>query len=355
MGTTPVTSTPVEAPKPAVKTNRIGLPILDYRGGKTTLCAGCGHNAISERIIDAFYEMGVQPERLMKLSGIGCSSKSPAYFMNRSHSFNSVHGRMPSVATGALLGNHTMKALGVSGDGDTASIGMGQFVHMMRRNVPIIYIIEDNGVYGLTKGQFSATADIGSTLKTGVINDLPPIDTCALAIQLGATFVGRSFSGDKKQLLAMLKAAISHNGTVVLDVISPCVTFNDHEGSTRSYKYMQEHEEAISEVGFVPHFQEIDVEYDPGTTINVEMHDGSHMRLRKLHEDYDPTDRVSATTALMTSHAKGEVLTGVFYIDTKKPSFTEMLNLVDQPLGTLPVERVRPSREVLNDVMQRLM
>ena len=355
MATTPVTSTPVEAPKPAPKTNRIGLQVLDYRGGKTTLCAGCGHNVISERIIDAFYEMGVQPERLMKLSGIGCSSKSPAYFMSRSHSFNSVHGRMPSVATGALLANRTMKALGVSGDGDTASIGIGQFVHMMRRNVPVIYIIEDNGVYGLTKGQFSATADIGSTLKTGVINDLPPIDTCALAIQLGATFVGRSFSGDKKQLLAMLKAAIAHNGTVVLDVISPCVTFNDHEGSTRSYKYMQEHEEAISEVGFVPHFQEIDVEYDPGTTINVEMHDGSHMRLRKLHEDYDPTNRIAATEALMSAHAKQEVLTGVFYIDTKKPSFTEMLNLVDEPLGTLPTERVRPGREVLDEVMQRLM
>jgi 2-oxoglutarate ferredoxin oxidoreductase subunit beta len=355
MGTTPVPSTPVEAPKPAAKTNRIGLQVLDYRGGKTTLCAGCGHNVISERIIDAFYEMGVQPERLMKLSGIGCSSKSPAYFMSRSHSFNSVHGRMPSVATGALLANRTMKALGVSGDGDTASIGMGQFVHLMRRNVPIIYIIEDNGVYGLTKGQFSATADIGSTLKTGVINDLPPIDTCSLAIQLGATFVGRSFSGDKKQLLAMLKAAIAHNGTVVLDVISPCVTFNDHEGSTRSYKYMQEHEEAISEVGFVPHFQEIDVEYDPGTTINVEMHDGSHLRLRKLHENYDPTDRSAAVSALMAAHAKEEVLTGVFYVDTTKPSFTEMLNLVDEPLGTLPDERVRPSRAVLDDVMQRLM
>jgi 2-oxoglutarate ferredoxin oxidoreductase subunit beta len=355
MGTTPVPSTPLDAPKPAVKTNRIGLQVLDYRGGKTTLCAGCGHNVISERIIDAFYEMGVQPERLMKLSGIGCSSKSPAYFMSRSHSFNSVHGRMPSVATGALLANRTMKALGVSGDGDTASIGIGQFVHMMRRNLPIIYIIEDNGVYGLTKGQFSATADIGSKLKTGVINDLPPIDTCALAIQLGATFVGRSFSGDKKQLLAMLKAAIAHNGTVVLDVISPCVTFNDHEGSTRSYKYMQEHDEAISEVGFVPHFQEIDVEYDPGTTINVEMHDGSHMRLRKLHEDYDPTDRVAATSALMHAHDKEEVLTGVFYIDTQKPSFTEILNLVDEPLGTLPDDRVRPGRAVLDDVMQRLM
>jgi 2-oxoglutarate ferredoxin oxidoreductase subunit beta len=354
MATTPVTSAPLDPPR-AVKTNHIGLQVLDYRGGKTTLCAGCGHNAISERIIDAFYEMGVAPERVMKLSGIGCSSKSPAYFMSRSHSFNSVHGRMPSVATGALLANRTMKALGVSGDGDTASIGMGQFVHMIRRNLPIIYIIEDNGVYGLTKGQFSATADMGSKLKTGVINDLPAIDTCSLAVQLGATFVGRSFSGDKKQLLAMLKAAIAHNGTVVLDVISPCVTFNDHDGSTRSYKYMQEHEEPISEVGFVPHFQEIDVEYDPGTTLNVKMHDGSQLRLRKLHEDYDPTDRVSAVSALMTAHAKEEVLTGIFYVDTKQPSFTEMLNLVDEPLGTLPESRVRPGREALAEAMQRLM
>ena len=353
MATTPVPPTP-DAPR-AVKTNHIGLQVLDYRGGKTTLCAGCGHNVISERIIDAFYEMGVQPERVMKLSGIGCSSKSPAYFMSRSHSFNSVHGRMPSVATGALLANRTMKALGVSGDGDTASIGMGQFVHMIRRNIPIIYIIEDNGVYGLTKGQFSATADLGSKLKTGVINDLPAIDTCALAVQLGATFVGRSFSGDKKQLLAMLKAAIAHNGTVVLDIISPCVTFNDHEGSTRSYKYMQEHDEPISEVGFVPHFQEIDVEYDPGTTVNVRMHDGSQLRLRKLHEDYDPTDRVSAVAALMHAHEREEVLTGIFYVDTQKPSFTELLNLVDEPLGTLPESRVRPSRAVLEEAMQRLM
>src|ERR1700760_2522953 len=296
MATTPATP---EAPKPAAKTNRIGLQVLDYRGGKTTLCAGCGHNVISERIIDAFYEMGLQPERVMKLSGIGCSSKSPAFFMSRSFGFNSVHGRMPAVATGALLGNHTMKAIGVSGDGDTVSIGMGQFVHLLRRNLPMIYIIEDNGVYGLTKGQFSATADIGSKLKTGVINDLPAIDTCSLAIQLGATFVGRSFSGDKKQLLAMLKAAIAHKGTVVLDVISPCVTFNDHEGSTRSYKYMQQHDEPVSEVDFVPHFENIDVEYDPGTTVNVQMHDGSQMRLRKLQENYDPTDKVAAVSALM--------------------------------------------------------
>jgi 2-oxoglutarate/2-oxoacid ferredoxin oxidoreductase subunit beta len=346
-------ATPPPAPAPK-KTNRIGLQVLDYRGAKTTLCAGCGHNAISERIIDAMYEMGIQPERVMKLSGIGCSSKSPAYFMNRSHSFNSVHGRMPSVATGALLANHTMKALGVSGDGDTVSIGMGQFTHLMRRNVPMIYIIEDNGVYGLTKGQFSATADIGSTLKTGVINDLPAVDTCVLAVELGATFVGRSFSGDKKQLLAMLKAAIAHKGTVLLDVISPCVTFNDHEGSTKSYKYMQEHEEPISEVGFVPHFEDIAVEYDAGSTYDVKMHDGSHMRLRKLHEDYNPTDRVAAVKALMESHARGEVLTGVFYVDTQKPSFTDLLNLVDEPLGTLPEAVTRPGRDVLAKVMESL-
>src|SRR6202046_4224569 len=351
MATTPT----AEAKAPEPKVNRIGLSVIDYKGGKTTLCAGCGHNAISERIVEAMYDMGVQPEHVAKLSGIGCSSKSPAYFMNRSHSFNSVHGRMPSVATGAILANKNLLALGVTGDGDTVSIGAGQFIHLMRRNLPIIYVIEDNGCYGLTKGQFSATADLGSKLRSGVVNDLPPVDTCSLAIQLGATFVGRSFSGDKKQLLAMLKAAIAHNGTVVLDVISPCVTFNDHEGSTRSYKYMQEHEEAISEVGFVPHFQEIDVEYDPGTTIRVEMHDGSNLSLRKLHENYDPTDRIAAISALMAAHAREEVLTGVFYVDTQKPSFTEMLNLVDEPLGTLPEDRVRPSRAVLDDVMQRLM
>src|SRR6202167_4556565 len=347
MGTT---TTPTS---PAPKTNRIGLPVIDYRGGKTTLCAGCGHNAISERIIDAMFEMGVQPERVMKLSGIGCSSKSPAYFMSRSHSFNSVHGRMPSVATGALLANKTMLGIGVSGDGDSASIGIGPVVHLMRRNLPMIYIIEDNGVYGLTKGQFSATADIGSKLKTGVVNDLPAIDICALAVQMGATFVGRSFSGDKKQLSAMLKAAIAHRGTVMLDVISPCVTFNDHEGSTKSYKYVQEHEEAVNEVGFVPSFEEISVDYDPGTTYDVEMHDGSHLRLRKLHPEHNPTNRIGAVTALMEAHEKGEVLTGVFYVDTTKPSFTDMLNLVDEPLATLPESRTRPSREVLEQIMQK--
>src|ERR1700719_2758626 len=228
---------------PGPKTNRIGLTVMDYKGGKTTLCAGCGHNAISERIIESMYEMGVQPELLIKPSGIGCSSKTPAYFMSRSHSFNAVHGRMPSVATGAILANRKLVCIGVSGDGDTASIGIGQFIHLMRRNLPIIYIIEDNGVYGLTKGQFSATADLGSKLKTGVINDLPPFDCCALALQCGATFVARSFSGDKKQLVAILKAAIVHKGLSIIDVVSPCTTFNDHEGSTKSYKYMKDHEE----------------------------------------------------------------------------------------------------------------
>jgi len=339
---------------PSPKVNHIGLPVIEYRGGKTTLCAGCGHNAISERIIDAMFEMGVQPEHVMKMSGIGCSSKSPAYFMSRSFSFNSVHGRMPSVTTGAVLANRTMAALGVSGDGDTASIGIGQFVHLMRRNLPMIYIIEDNGVYGLTKGQFSATADIGSKLKTGVINELPPIDTCAMAIQLGATFVGRSFSGDKKQLLAMLKAAIAHKGTVMLDVISPCVTFNDHEGSTKSYKFLQENDEPINEIGFIPSFEEIEVDYDSGQVFDVEMHDGSQLRLRKLLEDYDPTDKANAVRTLLEAQQKGEILTGVFYIDTQKPTFIDQLNMVDEPLAALPEALTRPPRQALESLMANL-
>jgi 2-oxoglutarate ferredoxin oxidoreductase subunit beta len=339
----------------APKTNVIGLSVLDYRGGKTTLCAGCGHNAISERIIDAAYEMGIRPENFVKMSGIGCSSKSPAYFVNRAHGFNAVHGRMPSVATGVALANHKLMVLGISGDGDTASIGIGQFVHLMRRNLPIIYIIEDNGVYGLTKGQFSATADLGAKLKTGVINDLPPIDTCALAIQLGATFVARSFSGDKRQLLTLLKAAISHRGTVMIDVISPCVTFNDHEGSTKSYKYLKDHDEPVQEIGFVPHFENIEVEYDPGTTAMVTMHDGSQLRLHKLERDYDATDRINAMRVLAESHEKGEVLTGVLYVNTQAPSFTEVLNLTDQPLGQLPENVVRPPKKVLEEAMAELM
>src|SRR6202166_4015151 len=338
----------------APKTNRLGLSVIDYRGGKTTLCAGCGHNAISERIIDALYEMGVQPERVAKLSGIGRSSKSPAYFLSRAHSFNSVHGRMPTVATGAVLANRGLMALGVSGDGDTASIGVGQFIHLMRRNLPIIYIIEDNGVYGLTKGQFSATADLGSKQKSGAVNNLPAIDTCALAIELGATFVGRSFSGDKRQLSTMLKAAIAHHGTVKLDVVSPCVTFNDHEGSTKSYKYVKDHEETLQEMSFVPHFEEIDVEYDPGTTVSVTMHDGSHLQLRKLEEDYDPTDRIHAIMRLTEAHDKGEVLTGLFYVNTKAPSFLDLLNMVDEPLATLPETLPRPGKEALDAAMEEL-
>src|SRR5512143_1843316 len=288
-----------DAPAPAApRTNRIGLAVADYKGGKTTLCAGCGHNAISERILEAFYDMGVPPERVAKFSGIGCSSKSPAYFMGRSHAFNAVHGRMPSVATGAAVANRDLVPLGVSGDGDTASIGIGQFVHLMRRNLPMIYVIENNGVYGLTKGQFSATADVGSKLKTGTVNDLPAIDTCALAIQLGATFVGRSFSGDKRQLSAMLKAAVAHRGTSMLDVISPCVTFNDHEGSTKSYAYMKDHDAPLQALSLIPSYEDISAEYDPATTTAVTLHAGSRLRLRKLEEHYDPSSRVKAVARL---------------------------------------------------------
>ena len=346
-------STTVTPPSGA-KVNRIGLPIADYRGSKTTLCAGCGHNAISERIIDACYELGIDPHRVVKLSGIGCSSKSPAYFLNRSFGFNSVHGRMPSVATGASLANHSLQAIGVSGDGDTASIGMGQFIHLMRRNVPLVYIIEDNGVYGLTKGQFSATADLGSKQKNGVINELPALDTCSLAILAGATFVARSFSGDKKQLLAILKAALSHRGTVMIDVISPCVTFNDHEGSTKSYKYVKEHEEELQEVGFVPFFEDIAVEYDEGSVTDVRMHDGSHLHLRKLKTEFCPTSKVQALQLLTEAHQKGEVLTGVFYIDTEAPDFSTQLGLVDTPLAALPAERLRPAPAVLEAIMEEL-
>jgi 2-oxoglutarate ferredoxin oxidoreductase subunit beta len=350
----PTTTVPPVTPLTVRKVNRAGLELSIYRGSKTTLCAGCGHNAISERIIEAFYEMGIEPHRVAKLSGIGCSSKSPAYFLGTAFGFNSVHGRMPSVATGTLLANHTMLTIGVSGDGDTASIGIGQFVHLMRRNLPLIYIIEDNGVYGLTKGQFSATADLGSKLKSGVANQLPPIDTCALAIQLGATYVARSFSGDKKQLLALLKGAIAHHGTCMLDVISPCVTFNDHEGSTKSYSYVKEHEEQIDEVSFVPFFEDISVEYDAGTSQEITLHDGSRLLLHKLEENFDPTNRIEALRRITESHEKGEVLTGLFYVDPKRQNFMEQLNLVDEPLATLPESRVRPPKEALDEVMEDL-
>jgi 2-oxoglutarate ferredoxin oxidoreductase subunit beta len=339
---------------PPKKVNHIGLEVVQYKGSKTTLCAGCGHNSISERVIEAFYDLGVNPYTVAKFSGIGCSSKSPAYFLGLSHGFNGVHGRMPAIATGALLANSTLLGLGVSGDGDTASIGIGQFMHMVRRNVPMIYVIENNGVYGLTKGQFSATADLGSTLKTGVANDLPPFDCCALAMKWGATFVARSFSGDKKQLQAIMKIAIAHRGLSVIDVISPCVTFNDHAGSTKSYSYMKEHEEVLQELDFVPFFEDISVEIPEGEVRDVQMHDGSHLRIRKLHRDFDSTDRFKALMALEESEAKGEVLTGVLYLNTGKPTFLELLNLTDEPVATLPESKVRPSKAVLDAVMDEL-
>jgi 2-oxoglutarate ferredoxin oxidoreductase subunit beta len=336
------------------KINRIGLEVLTYRGEKTTLCAGCGHNAISERIIDAFFDMGVDPSSVIKLSGIGCSSKSPAYFLGGSHGFNAVHGRMPSVGTGAVMANKKMIAIGTSGDGDTGAIGVGQFVHMMRRNLPFIYIIEDNGCYGLTKGQFSPTADLGSKLKTGVINDLPPIDTCALAIELGATFVARSFSGDKKQLLNILKSALSHRGTAMIDVISPCVTFNDHEGSTKSYAYARDHDEPLGEIKFVPYFEDIEVDYKPGTTQEVLLHDGSKLLLKKLDENYNPTDRLQALRILHETARRDEFATGLLYVEPDKADFIELLNLVEEPLASLTADRVRPPRKAFKEMMENL-
>jgi 2-oxoglutarate/2-oxoacid ferredoxin oxidoreductase subunit beta len=347
-------STTITPPSVQKKTNRIGLEVLHYKGGKSTLCAGCGHNSISERVVECFYEMGIEPWRVAKVSGIGCSSKSPAYFLGESHGFNGVHGRMPSIATGAILANRNLITLGVTGDGDTASIGIGQFMHMVRRNVPMIYIIENNGVYGLTKGQFSATADIGSTLKTGTPNQLPPFDCCALALQWGATFVARSFSGDKRQLQALLKAAIAHQGLSVIDVISPCVTFNDHEGSTKSYSYVQDHEEALHDLEFVPFYSEITVDIPEGEVKDVELHDGSHLRIRKLDRQFDPTNRLAALEALDAAEAKGEVLIGVLYIDTTKPTLLDVLGLTKEPLSTLPESRVRPPRSVLDLVLGEL-
>src|SRR5438445_6421380 len=267
---------------PPKKVNRIGLEVLNYKGSKTTLCAGCGHNSISERIVECFYELGVEPWSVAKFSGIGCSSKSPAYFLGLSHGFNGVHGRMPAIATGALLANKNLLGIGVTGDGDTASIGIGQFMHLVRRNLPMIYVIEDNGVYGLTKGQFSATANVGSTLKTVTVNELPPFDCCALALKWGATFVARSFSGDKKQLQAILKTAISHKGLSLIDVISPCVTFNDHAGSTKSYSYMKDHESMLHELDFVPHYEDIWVDICDREIREVELGDGSHLRIKQL-------------------------------------------------------------------------
>jgi len=337
------------------KENRLGLKAADYAGGKSTLCAGCGHDAVSNQIIRAFYEMNVKPEHVAKFSGIGCSSKTPAYFLSRSHGFNAVHGRMPAIATGAVLANKNLMSIGVSGDGDTASIGLGQFMHMVRRNVPIIYIIENNGVYGLTKGQFSATADEGSKLKTGVINDLPPMDLCALAVELGCGYVARGFAGDPKQMVNILKGAIAHNGTAVIDVISPCVTFNNHDGSTKSYTYAKENDELLHQIGFVPEYEQITVDYEAGEVKVVEMHDGSRIILKKLEEDYDPSNAVQALQRLHRATEDGHMLTGLVYLQPQKKSFMEMLNVVDDPLNTLPIERTRPPREALDKIMHDLM
>jgi len=338
------------APSLPKKLNRAGLDILPYRGGKTTLCAGCGHNSITERLIEAFWELGIEPWRVAKLSGIGCSSKTPAYFLSQSHGFNAVHGRAPTVATGTLLGNHQLMCVVVSGDGDTASIGIGHFMHMLRRNVPLIYVIENNGVYGLTKGQFSATADLGSKLKTGTINQLHPVDCCLAGIEMGATYIARSFSGDKRQLSAVLKGAIAHNGLSIIDVISPCTTFNDHEGSTKSYAWMKDHDEPLHEVDFVPSFEDIQVEIEEGESRIVRLHDGSRLVLHKLERDYDPSNKIHALEVLHEAERRNEVLTGVIYLDRNRPTLTEMLDLVDQPLATLPEERVRPSKAVLDQI-----
>ena len=343
----------VAEPK-APPTNRRDLTVKEYGGLKSTLCVGCGHDVITRQITQAFYEMGVDPHSVAKMSGIGCSSKTTAYFVDRGHGFNAVHGRMPSIATGSALANPNLLYIGVSGDGDTASIGAGQFVHLLRRNLPMIYIVENNGVYGLTKGQFSATADLGSKLKTGVVNDLPAMDLCALAIELGCGYVARSFSGDMKQLLALIKGAIAHRGTALLDVISPCVTFNNHEDSTKSYKWAKDHEIPIQEIGFVPFFEEIQVDYDPGTTQDVVLHDGSHIRLRKLREDYDAMNKMAALGLLHEGQEKQEFLTGLIYVEPTKKDFLSLLQLPEKPLAILPDAKARPPREALDQMMDEL-
>lgn len=346
-------SSGVEKPR---NSNRISLTMGDYKGAPSTLCSGCGHDAITSQIVKAFYEMGVHPHQVAKMSGIGCSSKTPAYFMNNSHGFNAVHGRMPSVSTGAMVANRKLVCIGVSGDGDTASIGLGQFCHLLRRNVPMIYIIENNGVYGLTKGQFSATADSGSKLKSGVLNDLPAIDCCALAIEMGCCYVARSFAGDPKQLVALLEGAISHQGTAVLDVISPCVTFNNHEGSTKSYGWGKEHEELLHQIDFVPYFEPLEqADYGEGEVKDIPMRDGSHITLRKLDRDYDPTSRNEALRMIHESRDAVQFLTGLIYINPIKRNFFELLDIIDEPLALLPQEKLRPGREVLEEVMQELM
>jgi 2-oxoglutarate ferredoxin oxidoreductase subunit beta len=335
---------------PGLATNKLGFTHRDYEGRISTLCAGCGHDSISAALIQACFELDIEPHRVAKMSGIGCSSKTPDYFLGQSHGFNSVHGRMPSVLTGANLANRELIYLGVSGDGDSASIGLGQFVHCVRRGVNMVYICENNGVYGLTKGQFSATADKGSKAKTGGVNTDSPIDLISMALLLGASFVARSFSGDKKQLVPLIKAAIAHQGPAILDVISPCVTFNNHVGSTKSFDFVRDHNEAVNKLDFVPAREEITIDYEPGTTEMVRQHDGSVLKLAKLHPDYDPSNRVAALTYLQERQAAGEIVTGLLYVDANAEDLHGHLGTVDAPLNRMKQDALCPGAEALEAI-----
>ncbi len=336
------------------KLNLVGLEKSDYKGRPSTLCQGCGHDSISSQIINVAFELSLPPYKVIKMSGIGCSSKSPAYFLNRSHGFNALHGRMPSVVTGASLANRELLPIAVSGDGDTGSIGLGQYKHILRRNVPMVYIIENNGVYGLTKGQFSATADVGQKLKYAGLNELPPIDLCMEAIIAGCGFVARSFAGDAKQVRELLKAAISYEGTAVLDIISPCVTFNNHDESTKSYPYGKAHEERLHDITFIPKYEEINVDYEEGSTIEVKMHDGPTIQLKKLDREYDPTNKIAAMSLLSEAEEKQEFITGLIYINQSRPTLQKVLDLPETPLVHLSEEQLRPSKEALGKVMAEL-
>jgi 2-oxoglutarate ferredoxin oxidoreductase subunit beta len=335
---------------PALQKNRVGYTRRDYEGAISTLCAGCGHDSISAAVVQACYELDILPHQVAKLSGIGCSSKAPTYFLGNSHGFNTVHGRMPSVLTGANLANRDLIYMGVSGDGDSASIGLGQFAHVMRRGVNMVYIVMNNGVYGLTKGQFSATADKGSVSKRGVANSDESIDLVSLAILMGATFVARSFSGDKQQLVPLIKAAISHRGAAFIDVISPCVAFNNHSGSTKSYDYVREHNEAVNRIDFIEGREEITTEYAPGTTTDVEQHDGKTLRLRKLTEEFDPSDRVKALNYIQEREAEGEVVTGLLYLDPTPKDLHTNLATVDVPLNRLDTADLVPGSAMLERI-----
>jgi 2-oxoglutarate ferredoxin oxidoreductase subunit beta len=332
---------------PKLPTNKLGFTRRDYEGAVSTLCAGCGHDSISAAIVQACFELDLPPHRIAKLSGIGCSSKTPTYFLGNSHGFNSVHGRMPSVLTGANLANRDLIYLGVSGDGDSASIGLGQFAHSIRRGVNMLYIVENNGVYGLTKGQFSATSDTGSKSKRGVANTDSPIDMVAMALQLGATFVARSFSGDKVQLVPLIEAAILHQGAAFIDCISPCVAFNNHAGSTKSFDYVRAHNEAVNSLDVMEPRAPITADYAPGTVEVVEQHDGSRLRLRKLHADYDPNNRIAAMNYLQERHAAGEIVTGLLYVDPAPKDLHAHLNTVDTPFNQLGEKDLIPGAAAL--------